>query len=398
MVNSFEDVLREVQHCLTEQSIDGWLLVDDHGRNSLACTFLRIPQGKMCTRRFFYWIPQKGDPVKIIPKIEPYTLDHLPGKKLIYRSWMEMESTLKTILKDKSTIAMEYSPRNALPSVSKVDAGMVDLIREFGCEVTSSANLLQKHTSIWTPQQLLSHRQAAQVLSDIVDKTWQYIGNALKESRSINEYTIQQFMLDLMAKNCCITADPPICAVNAHSADPHYCPERSSAVPIQSGDFILLDLWCKLDQPHAVYADIARVGVARSSPTERQNAIFDIVKHARDKATRFIEARLIEGKGIKGWEVDQVCRDIIVAAGYGDFFIHRTGHNIGEDVHGSGTNLDNFETHDVRDIIPGTCFSIEPGIYLPGEFGVRLEYDVYVHNTGRIEITGGVQEFIVCIN
>lgn len=391
---SFEKNVCEVQANLEQQGLDGWLLADDHGHNNAAYLFLGIPQGKMLTRRFFYWIPKQGDPVKIIPKIEPYTLDHIPGKKLIYCSWQEVEAALGSILKGCCKIAMEYSPRHALPNVSKVDAGLIDLIREYGVEVVSSANLLQKYTSVWTAEQFSTHLRAAEVLCNIVDSTWRYIETSLNESLEITEYAVQQFMLDLMTKNECISADPPICAVNEHSADPHYAPDPSVALILKKGDFILLDLWCKLNQPDAVYADITRVGVIHGSPTQKQEDVFSVVKRARDAATNFVRTRLAAKESIKGWMIDQVCRDVISEAGYGNFFIHRTGHNIGTNVHGSGANLDNFETHDFRDILPGTCFSIEPGIYLPEEFGVRLEYDVFVHLDGNIEITGGIQEGI----
>ena len=388
---AFQDILKEVQHILAEQGIDGWLLADDHGHNTLAYTFLQIPLGKMTTRRFFYWIPQRGTPIKIIPKIEPYTLDHLPGEKRLYRSWQEMEKSLQDLLKGKQTVAMEYSPRHALPNVSKVDAGLVDLIRGFGVDVVSSANLLQKYTSVLTQEQILTHLKAAQILCDIVQATWDHIGTALDAGDPITEYTVQQFMLDQMAQRGCVTADPPICAANAHSADPHYAPTQSGASLLHKGDYILLDLWCKLDQPYAIYADITRVGVIKGTPTHKQQEIFSIVKSARDSATEFVKKRFTEKQPVMGWEVDQVCRDVIEKAGYAEFFIHRTGHNIGSEVHGSGANIDNFETHDTRPILPGTCFSIEPGIYLPGEFGVRLEYDICIHPDGRPEVTGGIQ-------
>lgn len=389
---SFENVLKEVQQSLSEKGIEGWLLADDHGRNSLAYEFLGIPIGKMLTRRFFYWIPKQGDPVKIVPKIEPYTLDHLPGNKLFYRSWQEMERILGSLLHFVRNIVMEYSPRHALPNVSKVDGGMIDLIRSYDVEIASSANLLQKYTSVWRDEQLETHRQAAKSLCDIVDETWHYINSAVSENRKVTEYQVQQFMLEGMKKRGCVTADSPICAVNAHSADPHYSPEEGSASEIRKGDFVLLDLWCKQSKPQAVYADITRVGIVQAFPTAKQTEVFNIVKAARDAASKFVAHRFAHREPVQGWEVDQVCRDVIASAGYGDLFIHRTGHNIGQEVHGSGTNMDNFETHDFRQILPGTCFSIEPGIYIPGEFGVRLEYDMYVHKDGRVEITGGIQD------
>ncbi|WP_068469721.1 M24 family metallopeptidase [Candidatus Protochlamydia phocaeensis] len=395
---TFEEKLKDVQRDLKEQDVQGWLLYDFKRCNPLAYTFLDIPPGKMLTRRFFYWIPQEGKPIKIVSLVEPYVLDHLPGIKQAYRGWQELEKILFSLAVTKPKIAMEYSPYNALPVLSRVDAGTVELMRKAGSEIVSSANLLQRYTSVWTEEQVKSHLEAAAVLEGIADQTWSLIESKLSSRERINEYQVQQFMLDLMKKKDCLTSDPPTCAVNEHSSDPHYSPSKEKAKEIRPGDFILLDLWCKRNQPRAVYADITRVGVAASKATDKQKAIFHIVKEARDLATAFIKKHYEEGKSLQGWQVDQACRDVIEGAGYGAYFIHRTGHNIGEDVHGPGANLDNLETHDFRFLIPGTCFSVEPGIYLPGEFGVRMEYDVYLDPNGYIRITGGIQEELVCLN
>jgi Xaa-Pro dipeptidase len=395
---SFASKLREVQASLMEQEIDGWLLYDYRRSNSLAYTFLEIPSDIMVTRRFFYWIPQKGDPVKIVPLIEPYTLDHLPGLKWIYRGWQDLERLLFSIAVEGRKIAMEYSPYNALPNISKVDAGTVELIQKARSQVVSSANILQRYTSIWTPAQLQSHLAAAQVLENIVDRTWAFIEHSLQLSNPLDEYKVQQFMLRAIDEEGCQTADWPTCAVNVHSADPHYHPTPEQALPIVNGDFILLDLWCKQKIPRAVYADITRIGVAAAQPTQKQQEIFNIVKNARDIATLMIKEHYENQRPLEGWQVDQVCRNVIQEAGFGDYFIHRTGHNIGEEVHGPGANLDNLETHDYRQLLPGTCFSVEPGIYLPQEFGVRLEYDIYLDLAGQIRITGGIQEELVCLS
>jgi Xaa-Pro dipeptidase len=329
--------------------------------------------------------------------IEPHSLDHLPGLKWIYRSWQELEQYLFALAVENQQIAMEYSPYQALPSVSKVDAGVVDLLRRYKTEVVSSANLLQKYTSVWTEDQWKSHQEAAHVLEEVVDETWAFIYSALSSNLFINEYQVQQFMLEQIHQRTCVTENPPICAVNAHSADPHYTPSSSHSLPIQIGDFILLDLWCKKQTPRSVYADISRVGVASHSPQPFQKEIFDLVKTARDHTTDFIRQRYQSHTPVQGWEVDQFCRDLITQANYGVFFIHRTGHNIGESVHGPGANLDNLETHDFRLLIPNTCFSVEPGIYLPEQFGIRLEYDVYLHPSGDLSITGGIQNKIICL-
>lgn len=394
---AFQDKLKNIQQMLTEQQIDGWLLYDFRKSNPLAYTLLEIPPGKT-TRRFFYWIPQKGEPVKILSPIEPHVLDHLPGKIWLYKKWEELEKLLFSLTLGQSKVAMEYSPYNALPVLSKVDAGTIELIRRNGTEVVSSANLLQHYTSVWTEEQLKSHLEAADLLDGIVNQTWSFIETSLQAHKPLSEYQVQQFMLELMSRYECVTADPPTCAVNAHSADPHYTPTIERAYQIRPGDFILLDLWCKKDNLGAVYADITRVGVAAVQSKEKQQAIFQLVKSARDEATFFVKERYETGQAIQGWEVDQKCRDVLTAAGYQDYFVHRTGHNIGEEVHGPGANLDNFETHDFRLLLPGTCFSIEPGIYLPNEFGVRLEYDVYLNPQGIVQITGGIQEELICLN
>ncbi len=261
----------------------------------------------------------------------------------------------------------------------------------------SSAPLLQRDTSLWTSEQLESHLAAAKVLEKIADQTWDWLGHSLKKGEALDEYLVQQFMLKAMEGAQCQTDHPPICAVNAHSADPHYSPTAQQAAPICRGDFILLDLWCKEKKAKAVYADITRVGVAASRPTPRQQEIFSLVKGARDRATAFIREHHEKHLPLQGWQVDQVCRSYLEEAGYGAYFIHRTGHHIGEEVHGPGANLDNLETHDDRELLPRSGFSVEPGIYLPGEFGVRLEYDLYLHPSGQVEVTGGIQEEIVCL-
>lgn len=393
----FGDRFKEIQGSLSDHQIDGWLLYDYRGSNPFFYTLLEVPTETMLTRRLFYWIPAKGDPIKLVPQIEPHSLDHLPGTKWLYKSWTDLEKLLGKLPLNKRNIAMEYSPHNALPSISKVDAGTIDLMRTLGAEIVSSADLLQKYTSIWTPEQLDTHLEAAKVLCDIVDLTWQTIAQSLKTGVYLNEYQIQQFMLEEMKKRNCVTNHAPICAVNAHSADPHYEPQKESALLIKPGDFILIDLWCKLKQRNAVYADITRVAVAALQPTSLQQEIFLVVKKARDAATQFVRDSTERNEPLVGWQVDQICRDVIEKAGYGDYFIHRTGHNIGLEPHGPGANIDNFETHDFRRLLPGTCFSIEPGIYLPDQFGVRLEYDVYLGLSNDVKVTGGIQEAITCL-
>lgn len=304
---------------------------------------------------------------------------------------------LSHLLKKVKKVAMEYSPRNAIPSVSKVDAGMIDLVREFGPQVVSSAPLLQHFMSVWTPEQLQSHIEAAKCLDQTAARAWEWIKIQFNKSARFTEYDIQQFIARELAGQNMTFEGMPIVAVNQNIADPHYTPTSQSAAQVQRGDFILIDLWCKQTHPHAVYADITRVGVAESAPTERQNEIFSIVRRAQKTATDYIQDQLSKGATVKGFEVDEKCRKVIVDAGYGENFLHRTGHNIDKELHGPGANLDGLETFDDRPLIPKTCFSIEPGIYLPGQFGVRLEYDVFIHEDRKISIFNEVQEKIVTL-
>ena len=384
--------LDSVQRSLRHLNLDGWLLYDFRRSNELACAFLEIPASTLLSRRFFYWIPMQGVPTKIVHRIENSALDHLPGQTLHYSSWKELEACLATMLKGSRSAAMEYSPRGVIPTISKVDAGTVELVRSFGIDVQSSADVLQTYTSVWTAEQLKTHVAAAKVLQSAVEAAWKFIADAISNGRHVGEIDVQCFILEEFKKNDCICDHSPICAVNAHSANPHYIPVASSSSEIRRGDFVLIDVWCKKNVPGAVYADITRVGVVAAQPTEKQNAIFAIVRQARDAAIDLIKQRLERGQTVRGYEVDQVCREVIVNAGYGDYFTHRTGHNIGERDHGHGANIDSYETQDYRLLLPGTCFSIEPGIYLPGEFGVRLEDDVYLDVDGKsLRLTPGMQ-------
>lgn len=394
---NIEQKLPEIQKKLKESQLDGWLLYDFRRSNELACEFLGITPEHFTTRRFFYWIPQKGEPVKIVSKIEPHVLNHLPGKMIKFLSWQELELSVKAQLSGLKRIAMEYSPRNAVPAVSKVDAGTIELVRGFGVDVVSSADLMMYYTSTWTEEQLNSHLNAAKILDETVTKAWKFIGDALKQQRNVTEYQVQEFILQEFATHNCVTEGKPICAINAHSADPHYEPKPDTSSIIRVNDFILIDLWCKENKPQATYADITRVGYAGPQAPQKYVNIFTIVKNARDHATDLVRQRLGRHMPLHGWEVDQACRKIIEAAGYGANFIHRTGHNIHTKDHGNGTHMDDLETHDTRLILPNTCFSIEPGIYLPDEFGIRLEYDIYVHSDGSIQVTGGIQDQIVSL-
>lgn len=394
---SLEIKIPEIQRRLAEQKIDGWLLYDNHGSNAIAMELLEIPSSVVLTRRFFYWIPKAGEPIAITHTIEAHSLDMLPGQKRLYLSWLELEKELKKILKGVKRIAMEYSPRNLNPYVSAVDAGTMEMVREFVDDVVSSQDLLQHFTSVLDEAKIALHKEAAHVLITVADKAFEHIAERIQKGKQITEYDVQQFIQSEFLAHGCITEGGPICAVNEHSALPHYMASKESAKTIGEGDFILIDLWCKRDLPHAVYADITRVAVAASEPTPRQQQIFEIVQTAQERAFEFVRAKMHAGEVICGYEVDDVARSYITEQGYGPYFTHRLGHNIDTHVHGTGAHLDNLETSDQRQILPGTCFSIEPGIYLPDEFGVRLEYDVIVYSDSHVEISGGVEKRIHCL-
>lgn len=382
----------EVQKHLTANNIDGWLVFDFQKRNELAWDFLAIPEDKHLTRRFFYWIPKVGEPVKVVHEIESGALDHLPGNKQIYLRWQTLEELLQKLLQDAKTVAMEYSPFGAVPYISRVDGGTIDLVRKCGPKIVSSAPFLQYYTSVLNQRQTETLFEAGALLEKVAEGVWSWIAQCLKRDQPVTDFEVVQWIANEFAVEGFITDSLPHCAINADSADPHFSPTREKARRILRDDFILIDLWCKKKQPHAVYGDITRVGVASDKPTMRQQEIFNIVRKAQKTATEFIQGRFAKKEMVKGYEVDEVCRKVIADAGYGQYFTHRTGHNITSELHGPGTHLDSLETNDDRPILAGTCSSCEPGIYLPGEFGLRLEYDLYITPEGDVRIVGGVQD------
>ncbi len=396
-------MIEQIQQSLKEAELDGWLFYSFRESDPIAANILKTGgDGHIATRRWFYFIPQTGEPTKIVHSIERDVLDHLPGKKLIYLPWQQLHSHLKTAMTADAAdraprIAMQYSPGAAIPYLSRIDAGTVELIRSFGIEPISSANLVQQFESAWNAEQLAMHEEAARGLYESVKLAFAEIGRRIKAGIETTEYEIQQFIMNCFAERDMITKDPPIVAVNANSAMPHYEPMPDKHSPIKAGDFVLIDLWAKMNRPHSVYADITWTSFVGDSIPDEVNNVFTVVRDARDAAINFVKTAFAEGRTIHGWQVDDACREVIVKAGYGDYFIHRTGHNIHTEVHGNGANIDNLETKDDRILIPNTCFSIEPGIYLEGKFGVRSEVDMYVsENEGRV--TGGeAQREVVAI-
>ncbi len=378
-----EKKITAIQEYLLNAGLDGWLLYDFHGINPIAGEVLHLTG--MQTRRWFYWIPVKGMPHKITHAVEQGTFDDIPGVNHIYSSWQEIATQLEAVLAGAGKIAMEYSPEAAIPYISRVDAGTLETVRRLVPEVVSSADLVQYFQARWTKEQLASHRKAAKALHEIKDLAFRKIGDRIKDGRPITEYRIQQFILRQFENRKMLTDHPPICAVNANASNPHYEPSESASATIKSGDLVLIDLWAKLDLADAVYGDITWMAYVGPAVPEKIAKVFAVATAARDGAVAFINQRLNAGKPVYGFEVDDVSREIITDAGYGKFFTHRTGHSLGTSVHGNGVNIDNLETRDRRQLIPGVAFSIEPGIYQP-EFGLRTEIDVFMHKD-QAEVT-----------
>lgn len=387
--NAILNKIKSIQSTLRELKLDGWLFYDFWKRNEFAQRILEYPSFKMNTRRFFYLIPATGEPKKLVHSIERWNLDHLPGEKTVFLSWQSLEQGLRKILAGRKTIAMEYSPGNAIPYVSKVDAGTIEMVRNAGVNVVSSMDLIQYFESRWTDEAYRDNLETARIMRKIVDETFAFFRDRLTTHHSpLTEYDGQQFMWKRIGENGLTTMDAPICAVNANTANPHYAPTAEVYSEIKEGDFVLIDLWAKKNKPGATYNDITWVGYLGSSVPEKYAKVFKIVKEARDAAVDFVKKSFAEKKTIRGCDVDDVSRGYIAQRGYGEYFIHRTGHSITEDDHGSGANIDNLETRDERTIIPETSFSIEPGIYLMGDFGVRSEINVFITKNREVVVPG----------
>jgi Xaa-Pro dipeptidase len=386
--------LNAIQAALYDQQLDGWLFYDHHHRDPIAYRVLKVTPG-MCTRRWYYLVPATGEPAKLVHCIERHNLDSLPGTEQEYCSWVEQREKLKLILGSQRRVAMQYSALNDIPYIGLVDAGTVELVRSLGVEVVSSADLVQMFEARWSPEALASHLQAGPIVHAAVRSGFAMIRDALSSGRAIGEYDVQQEIAGVLDAGGLETDEPPVVAVNANSSNPHYSPTPETSRPIRPGNFVLLDVWGKRRTPGSVYFDITWTGFVGNTVPDRYTEIFGIVREARDAAVNLVKQAVREGKAIYGYQVDDAARGVITGHGYGEYFVHRTGHSIGEDVHGNGANMDNFETRDRRKIIPRTCFSVEPGIYLP-EFGVRSEVNVYV-DEHEARVTGEVQQAVVPI-
>ncbi|MGD1211466.1 MAG: M24 family metallopeptidase [Candidatus Acidiferrales bacterium] len=387
--------IKAIQAELRASKIDGWLFYDHHHRDPIAGHILGLGGNGLATRRWFYFIPSRGEPRKLVHRIEQGALDSLAGRKQVYSSWEELHAALRKLLSGSRKIAMQYSPENNIPYIGLVDAGTVELVRKLKKKVVTSADLVQKFEAAWTPEQLESHLQAGKIIDRITRAAFDTAAACVREGRPITEFELQQWILDRFRANALTTADPPVAAVQPNNGNPHYEPKQGASRPIRAGDLLLLDVWAKFDRPGSVYYDITWVGYLGGRVPDAYARIFRIVREARDRAIEFVKDSTAQGRTIHGWQVDRVAREVIRKAGYARNFVHRTGHSIGQEVHGNGANMDGLETRDDRKIVPRTCFSIEPGIYLP-QFGIRSEVNVYVGER-EARVTGAIQEEILAL-
>ena len=388
--------LNAMQSALREHALDGWLFYDHHNRDPLGYRILDLPEGGHVTRRWYYFIPAHGEPRKLVHRIESLKLDALPGTQKAYSSWQELEAELATMLTGATKIAMQYSPRNAIMYVSLVDAGTVEVLRGFGKEIVSSADLVSQFEAVLTEDQIGTHFVAQQRLDPILAAGWKRMGELARNSGT-DEFTIVSYLQQSLERDGLVTEHGPNVSCGPNSADSHYEPLAASSRPIRSGDFVLIDIWAKLsNDPKAVWYDITWTGVVDREPTDRERLVFTAVRDARDAAIATVQQAFAANTPIAGWQADDASRNVIRAAGFGEWFTHRTGHNIGTELHGSGAHLDNLETHDERLILPHTCFSVEPGVYFPGEFGIRSEINMMTY-PGKAVVTGPQQRELVRI-
>jgi len=386
--------LPAIQATLRDRNIDAWLFYDHHHRDPIAYRVLGLSEELMVTRRWFYLIPAKGDPVKLVHKIEAGHLDSLPGKKMLYSGWQELFEQIKNMLASFRNIAMQYSPNNLVFTVSMVDGGTLDLIRGLGKNVVSSADLVAQFESTLTDEQIKTHYEARDLVDSITAEAFKEIGRRVRNGGT-REHEMQNWFMEAFRRENLVTDDPPIVAVNANSGNPHYEPGPNHSAPIREGDFVLLDVWAKKNTPGAVFYDITWTGFVGKAPSDRMREVFEVVRQGRDLGVKTVTDAIGAGRAITGWDVDRAVRNHIARAGFGDYFIHRTGHSIGTNVHANGANMDDLEIHDERQILPNSCFSIEPGVYLP-EFGVRSEVNMLIRPKAA-EVTGKIQKELVII-
>jgi len=391
--------IEAIQTAIREAGFDGWLFYDHHHRDPIAGRILGMDQKAHVTRRWYYFVPVAGEPRKLVHRIEQARLDSLPGTKAMYSSWQELASGLEAMLAGARTLAMQYSPKNAIMYVSMVDAGTVEFLRGLGKQIVSSADLVSQFEAVLSDEQVASHVTAQRAIDVILAEGWKQIGNRLRpgsgKAGAYSEFEHMQWLSDAMRREGLIWDDGPNVSVNANCSDSHYEPTAQRSAPIKEGDFLLIDIWARPNKPGTIFYDITWTGVVGREPSEREQLVFNTVVNARDAAIHAVESAFAENRAICGFEADDAARAVIRAAGFGEFFTHRTGHNIGQELHGAGAHLDNLETHDERRLLPRTCFSVEPGIYLP-EFGVRSEINM-ITAPGKAWVTGKIQRELVRI-
>lgn len=385
--------IQKIQAALRANKLDGWLFYDHHHRDPIAGRILGLDEHAMVTRRWFYFIPAKGEPRKLSHRIEQSTLESLGGKKLIYSGWQELRANLKKLLSGATKIAMQYSPENNIPYIGLVDAGTIELLRKMKKKVVSSADLVQEFEAAWTDEQLQSHLNAGKIIDQVTQDAFRRAAQFVREGKSLTELDLQNWVMEQFAAHNIVSADPVLVAVQPNNGNPHYAPDPGKAAQIRAGDLLLLDMFGKFSAPRSVYYDISWMGYLGAKVPDTYAKAFRTVRQARDAAIAFIKESMEKGRTICGWQVDKAARDVVKKAGYGDKFVHRTGHSIGIEVHGNGANMDGLETRDDRKIVPRTCFSIEPGIYT-AEFGLRTEVNVYIEEKGP-RVTGAIQQEIL---
>ena len=391
--------LDAIQAALRESNIDGWLFYDHHHRDPIAAHILGLDPNAHITRRWYYFIPATGDPRKLVHRIEQGRLDALPGSKVVYSGWKELAERLDSMLSEFRNIAMQYSPNNDIMYISMVDAGTVEFIRSLGKRIVSSADLVSQFEAVLSAEQMDSHAVAQRAIDTILAEGWHEIARRLRPSFGspvpYTEYDHVEWLSNAMRREGLIWEHGPNVSVNANCSDSHYEPTAANTARINDGDFVLIDIWGRLEKAGSVYYDITWTGVVGREPSGREQIVFEAVRNARDAAIAAVQQAFENNQPIRGFEADDAARAIIRAAGFGEYFTHRTGHNIAEEIHGPGAHLDNLETHDQRQLLPNTCFSVEPGIYLP-EFGVRSEIDMMTA-PGKAWVTGKIQTELVRI-
>jgi Xaa-Pro aminopeptidase len=385
-----------VQERLRKAGLDGWLLYDFHGSNPIAARLAGLTGGAhMTTRRWFYLIPAQGQPHGLVHAIERHNLDGLPGEHAVYSGRQQLDAGLSRLLTGVTTVAMEYSPMCAIPYLSRVDAGTVEMVRARGVEIVSSGDLVQQFEAAWTAEQLATHRAASESLYRIKDRAFALAADSISRGRSLSEYELQQQMVRWFEEEGLISDSAPVVAVGSNAGNPHYLPTVDQCRPIVANEVLLLDLWGKKTDEGAVFADITWVAFTSARVPDEVSRAFHAVADARDAAVRLVADAARDGRDLRGWQVDEAARSVLQHQGFSDRIVHRTGHSLGESVHGNGVHMDNYETHDDRRLLPGTGFTVEPGLYFE-TFGVRTEINVYRGEREAL-VTGPRQSEVVTL-